>query len=385
MIIGIDGNEANVINRVGSNIYAYEILKNLKTQNSNLKSQNQNLKFIIYLKEKPLLDLPKECDWWRYKILKPKILWTQWRLPLELYLTREKLSLFFTPGHYAPRFSPIPLVISIMDLAFLRFPDQFKKNDLYQLVNWTKYSVRKAKHILTISEFTKREIIHFYSCPENKITVTYPGMSNVKCQMSKPNVKSQIFNKYKINKNNYFIFIGTLQPRKNLINLIEAFLLLITHQSSLKLVIAGKKGWMYDEIFNKVKKLNLEHKVIFTGFISESEKQVLLANALALVLPSLYEGFGIPALEAMRAGCPVIITRNSSLVEVVGDAGIYIEDPYSIESISLALNKMIKLSSQARLKLIKLGLEQSKKFSWPKAAKDTLNVLTKLVPSGIGG
>jgi len=265
MLIGIDGNEANVKNRVGSNVYAYQLLWQMYNQNSRVK-------YKIYLKDKPLDDLPKETEYWQYKVLKPKFLWTQWRLPMELYLTSEKPDLFFTPGHYAPRFCPSPTVISIMDLAFLRYPEQFKKSDRYQLVNWTKYSIQKASHIFTISQFTKKEIIHFYKYPRDKITVTYPGVENIKYQGSKC--------KYK----NYFLYIGTLQPRKNIIRLIEAFKTLNN-----KLVIVGKKGWLYDDIFNKVKELGLEDKVIFTGFVDEQEKIALLQNAarlLFLIIPA---------------------------------------------------------------------------------------------------
>ena len=307
-------------------------------------------------------------------------MYTQWRLPLELYLSKNKPDVFFTPGHYAPRFSPIPTVISIMDLAFLRYPDQFKKRDLYQLINWTKYSVKNASHIFTISEFSKKEIIHFYNYPKEKITVTYPGVSKPKPISHEPRAKY----------NNYFLYIGTLQPRKNLIRLIEAFKKVASppageagsqqpEASNLKLIIAGKKGWMYEDIFNKVKQLGLEDKVIFTGYVSEEEKQALLKNALALVLPSLYEGFGIPVIEAMQAGCPVIISRNSSLPEVGTDAVIYIKNPEKTDSIQKSMQKMVKLAPGEKNKLIEKGYKQTEKFSWENCAEKTLEILENLL------
>jgi glycosyltransferase involved in cell wall biosynthesis len=377
VIIGIDGNEANNKKRVGSNEYAFQILSNIwKIYNSEFRIKNENLKFRIYLKNAPLLDLPKETFWWQYKVLKPSFLWTQWRLPLELYFGNEKPDIFFTPGHYAPRFCPCPLVISIMDLAFLRFPDQFRKKDLYTLINWTKRSVEQASHILTISEFTKKEIIHFYHYPEKRITVTYPGIeiSNLKSQMSKLNLKTKIFKKYNI-KNKYLLYIGTLQPRKNLVRLIEVLNILISQYPNIQLVIVGKKGWFYEEIFNKVKELDLEDKVLFTGFLPEEEKTVFLQNALALVLPSLYEGFGIPVLEAMQQGCPAVVSRSSSLPEVAGKAGVYIDNPLSCHSIQNALLKMVKLVDKDRKELINKGFQQVKKFSWQKSARQTWEVL----------
>ena len=375
MFIGIDGNEANIKNRVGSNVYAFELLRSI------YKICPSNVKFKIYLKQKPLNDLPKEEEWWQYKVLKPSFMYTQWRLPLELYLSKNKPDVFFTPGHYAPRFSPIPTVISIMDLAFLRFPGQFRKRDLYQLVNWTKYSVKNASHIFTISEFTKKEIVHFYKYPEEKITVTYPGIDkSVKRQAS--SVKRQeIKRKYNIG-DKYFLYIGTLQPRKNLIHLIEAFKKItccMTPDACCQLVIAGKKGWMYEEIFNKVKQLGLEDKVIFTGYVSEEEKQILLKNALAFVLPSLYEGFGIPVLEAMQAGCPIVISRNSSLPEVGRDAAIYIENPEKVDSIQKSMQKMVKLAPEERNKLIEKGYKQAEKFSWEMCAEKTQEILRKFI------
>ena len=379
MLIGIDGNEANVKNRVGSNVYAFQLLWNIF--NIQRKSEKK-IRFKIYLKKAPLGDLPKKGDWWQYKILKPSALFTQLRLPLQLYLEKKKPDVFFTPGHYAPRFSPIPTVISIMDLAFLRFPGQFRRKDLYQLINWTKYSVNNASHIFTISEFSKKEIIYFYNYPKEKITVTYPGTNN--SELQNPKSKTKIKN-LKLKIKNYFLYIGTLQPRKNLITLIEAFKKINSSQNSelskLKLVIVGKKGWMYEEIFSKVKQLGLEDKVIFTGFVSEEEKTALLKNAIAYVLPSLYEGFGIPVIEAMQAGCPVVISRNSSLPEVGGEAAEYIQNPQEADSIQKSMQKMVKLAPEERNKLIKKGYSQAQKFSWEKCAEKTLEILLKLTAS----
>ncbi len=148
MIIGIDGNEANVVNRVGIGQYAYELLREFAA----IKSQNS---FIIFLKSEPLNDLPKENVNWKYRVIRPGKLWTQWRLPLDLYLHKPRPDVFFTPSHYAPRYSPISTVISVMDLSYLYFPDLFNTRDLHQLRNWTKYSIKNAKRIKTISKSTK--------------------------------------------------------------------------------------------------------------------------------------------------------------------------------------------------------------------------------------
>jgi len=141
------------------------------------------------------------------------------------------------------------------------------------------------------------------------------------------------------------------------------------------LVIVGKKGWLYKNIFKKVQELGLKDKVIFTGFVSEKEKVSFLANAFAFILPSLYEGFGIPVLEAMKVGCPVIVSENSSLPEAAGNAAMYIDNPYSVYSIYQAMLKMVKLNKQQRKQLIESGLERVKKFSWKKSAQKVLKQL----------
>lgn len=353
MKIGIDGNEANVKNRVGSNVYSFELLKQLH--------KSSKLKVTIYLSSPAVEDLPQKNPNWNYKVLKPGFLWTQWRLPLEFCSKTLQLDVFFTPGHYAPRFCPCPSVISIMDLAFLRYPEQFKKKDLWQLKAWTKYSVRNSAHIFTISEFTKKEIIHFYDYPKDQITVTYPGVEDFPVSKS-PNTYGD-----------YFLYIGTLQPRKNLSRLIEAIKIL-----NKKLIIVGKKGWLYEDIFEKVKNLGLENKVIFTGFVSNQEKTTLITNAEALILPSLYEGFGIPVVEAMRLKCPVIVSKNSSLEEIVGANGIYIQNPLQIDSIVAGIRQMLQLSKGKRALMVNKAYKDSLRFIWEDCAKKTLEVLWSL-------
>ena len=200
MIIGIDGNEANIKKRVGVGRYAYELLRHIyKIQNSKFKIQKfdnsvkdsfgmDNVKFKIYLKDKPLADFPKEIDIWKYEVVSPKKLWTQFGLPMNLWwekLTGKAPNVFFTPSHYTPRFCPCPRVISIMDLSYLHFPEMFRKQDLYQLKNWTAYSVKKAAKILTISKASRDDIIKHYRVPEEKIVVVYPGYDKSKIQNPK--------------------------------------------------------------------------------------------------------------------------------------------------------------------------------------------------------
>jgi len=352
MLIGIDGNEANVKNRVGSNVYSYELLQALHK----LKA-----KAVVYLKDKPLNDLPKQSGWWQYRIVGPRRFWTQFGLPLDLYLHQPRPDVFFTPGHYLPRWAPCPTVMSIMDLSYIHFPRMFKKRDLWQLRQWTARSIKKAKKILTISEHSRNAIIDYYALKPEKVVVTYPGVKMDKSKR-KTNLK-----KYGV-KGDFLLYVGTLQPRKNLNKLIEAFSRL--GGQDLKLVIVGKKGWLYKEIFGKVKELGLTKKVIFTGYVPYEELSAFYQQAQCFVLVSLYEGFGLPVLEAMHYGCPVVASNVSSLPEVVGQAGILV-DPNNIEDIARGIKKAI----QNREELVQKGYKQVKKFSWDKCAKETLKVL----------
>ena len=362
MKIGLDGNEANTENRVGSGKYSYELIKQF--------SNDTKYEFEVFLKQNPLSDLPKESKNFKYKVFGPKFMWTQFALPLHLTFGK-KPDVFFSMSHYGPRFSPVPYVITIFDLSYLHYPGLFNKNDLHKLANWTKYSIRGAKHIFAISKSTKEDIVKNYAVDPGKITVTYIGYD---LKLFKPQSKDKIEKVKKIYKikGDYLIFVGTLQPRKNIVKLIEAFEK-ITHP--LQLVIVGKRGWLYDSIFQKVKDLDLKKRVIFTDYVPDDDLPPLICGAKAYVLPSLWEGFGIPVVEAQACGVPVVVSNVSSLPEVIGDSGILV-DPEKVDSIADGIKKA--LSEETRIILVKKGLENVKCFSWEKCAKETLKVLEKV-------
>ena len=370
MLIGIDGNEANVKNRVGSGQYAFELLK----QFAKLKDHH----FLIYLKDKLVADLPKETSNFQYKVFGPSKLWTQIALPLKLTFGL-KPDVFFSMAHYGPRFSKVPYVVSIHDLSYLHYPSMFKKNDLYQLTNWTKYSVKNSAHIIAVSKTTKDDIVKNYEVDPAKITVTYEGYDQTRFKPHSKSKSDLVKSKYNIRKD-YVIFIGTLQPRKNIERLIEAFNNLKFEIGNLKLVIVGKKGWMYDQIFEKVKSFNLSQKVIFTDYVPDDELPALISGAKAYVLPSLWEGFGIPVIETQACGVPVVVSNTSSLPEIVGESGILV-DPEDINSIAAGIKKA--LNPKAKPGLVKKGFANIKRFSWQTCAHKTLIVLGKVASKSV--
>lgn len=356
--IVIDANEANVKNRVGIGRYAFNVLKGLYERSN---SSDISTDFEILLKSTPLTDLPKETPNWEYKVLNPPLLWTQIALSYYLTTLKSKPQILFSLSHYAPLISHIPSVISIMDLSYLHYPELFRKSDLLKLKYLTYLSAKKAKKIITISEFSKKEIIKHYNINPNNIIVAYPGV-DTNVYNPKPNT----------NTSDFILFVGTLQPRKNIIILIEAFSKL--NNNNLKLKIVGKKGWLYDDIFTLVNKLNLQDRVLFANYVSEKELTANYQKALCLVLPSFYEGFGIPVVEAFVCGCPVIVANTSSLPEITAGAALVVQ-PDS-DSLALAINKIYKNKKLAQT-LIKKGLERAKTFSWEKTANIIYTTLIK--------
>jgi glycosyltransferase involved in cell wall biosynthesis len=375
MIIGIDGNEANVEKRVGISEYAYQLL--LQFASSHV-ARDKNIKFVVYLKDKPLESLPKENKFWEYRILKPRKMWTQWRLPADLYLHKPRPDVFFSMTHYAPRFSPVPTVISVMDVSYLRFPEMFNSSDLYQLRHWTEYSVKKAKKVLTISDSSRDDIIKAYKKSEKSVVTIYPGIKNTHSLEPRVFGMNQIKAKYHIS-DNFILFVGTLQPRKNIVRLIEAFSRIKKNELGIKdleLVIVGKRGWQYEEILAAPEKFGVSENVKFLENVPDVDLDVFYQHAICYILPSLYEGFGLPVVEAMQRGCPVITSNVSSLPEAGGDAALYI-DPENVDDIADKIRKVIT-DKDLREELIAKGKKQVTKFSWEKSAKETLAILEEV-------
>lgn len=368
MNIGFDINEANIPQRVGVNQVAYNIFTHLS------KLMTAEDKLIALGKERPLPDMPPGNNSLVYEIFGSKKAWVLTSLTKRLWFGKPKIDVVFSPSHYTPLFTLTKSVIYLMDMSFERFGTEYFTNyDINQLKKWTPLSVKKAKKILTISEFSKNEIMKFYGTPAEKIAVVYPAFDKEVYHGKIPKTKVvSVKKKYAIT-GSYLLYWGTLQPRKNISRLIDAFAKI--NKPQIKLVICGKKGWLYDQILEQAKTLGIDNRVIFTGFATNDDLPALIKGSRAFVLPSLYEGFGMPAVEAQAVGTPVVVSRVSSLPEVVGQSAIYIENPESLDSIKTALDEVLALSIGERLKLIKEGKENTKRFDWDISAQKILNIL----------
>src|SRR3989338_334288 len=372
MIIGIDGNEANVKERVGINVYAFEIIWGLYNL---VKNSRKKCRLIVYLKSGARDDLPKEDKHISYKVLHGGKLWILTKLTPHLSFVRsERLDVFFTPSHYLPALVGVPLVFSVMDLGYLEFSGQFRKRDYWQLKIWTAISIYISKYIITISESTMNDIVRHYPKASNKVRVTLLAYDRYLYNTDiSQKVVRRATKKYLI-VGDYLLFMGTLKPSKNIEGLLDAWSKVRQEHKGSKLVIAGKKGWLFDEIFKKVEKLDIDGSVIFTDFVPEKDKRYLIKGAKALILPSFWEGFGLDPLYAMAVGTPVIVSKVASIPQVVGDAGIYF-NPYDKNDIADSIKKLLSMSQLSYNKLVAKGLAQADKFSWLKTANETFKVL----------
>ena len=272
-------------------------------------------------------------------------------------------------------------VTIIHDIAFLTYPETVAKRTRQWLGKNLKIYCQRADVILTVSEFSRQEIHHYLGIPLEKIHVVYNGVDPEQYHpdYSKDRIQ-EVKAKYNI-PGSYILYLGTLEPRKNIETLIRAYQRLLTAGPSRfgqnpstfpKLVLAGKKGWLYDSIFQLVKEFHLENQVIFTGYVDESDAAPLLCGARMFVFPSLYEGFGIPPLEAMACGTPVIVSDCASLPEVVGDAGLLVP-PTDIEKLAENMNRLLK-DDHLHAALREAGLKRAGQFTWKASAKKLVQI-----------
>lgn len=360
--IGIDINEANVKNRVGTGQYTYHILKRLKTI-------NPEIEYHLYHRDPLVADLPEENPNWRYHHVGPTRAWLNFALPINLFLTRAHYNCFWSPAHYTPSYIGSPSVVTIHDLAYEYFPDLFLSSDLYKLKNWSRHAVSHASRVIAVSQATKDDLIKLYGTDPKKITVIHNGYDqNLFNAVSKVNMSK--LQEYGLKTNQYLLFLGTIQPRKNAIKLVQAFRILKENGYKGKLVLAGNIGWMADESLEVIKSSPDHKDIVMTGYVKDDTRLALYRGADVYILPSLYEGFGVPAIEAMACGAPVAVANNSSLPEVVGNAGLLFNerDPASIAQ------AILKLKAD-RDSWSKKSLARAKHFSWDKCANETYQVL----------
>jgi glycosyltransferase involved in cell wall biosynthesis len=368
MLIGIDASRAVATHRTGTENYALHLIRDLL-------GLDGGHRFRLYFRQAPPPGLFAGDH--EVRVISFPRMWTH------LALSREMLAhppdLLFVPSHVLPLVHPRHSVVTVHDLGYHYHPEAHTTwQNIY--LRWsTRHNARNASHLLADSQATRRDLERYYGTPPAKISVVYPGLDEKLAPVTKPDLLTAVRERYGLDEP-YLLYVGTLQPRKNLVRLVQAFARLPSllagrddPRPTPRLVLAGKKGWLYDEIAGQVRSLGLEGQVLLTGYVPQADLPALLSGALAFVYPSLYEGFGLPVLEAMACGTPVICSNSSSLPEVAGDAALLV-NPHEPEALAQAMLRLVT-DAELRGELAERGLKQARRFSWRRCARETMAVL----------
>lgn len=357
----------------GISQYIYELLVHLRSQPSSHR-------FEAFVTARPddanLLDTPSfRCIPVGSRFAAParRIIWEQLLQPVRL--TRSRPDLVHALGYALPLMWPGRALMTICDLSFVRFPELFNRANATYLAAITRLSARRATHIITISESTRRDVIQLFGVPPSRVTAIYCGVSD----HFQPPERAALerFRSERGLPERFLLYLGTLEPRKNVPNLIRAYARLRERRTDAPpLVLAGGRGWKDAEVFALIESLGLSSSVVLPGYVPATELPLWYGAALAFVYPSRYEGFGLPVLEAMACGTPVVTSNSSSLPEVVGDAGLLIE-PNNVDLLADALERVTSDES-LRGTLSLAGRTRAALFRWDRMASETIETYERL-------
>jgi len=308
-------------------------------------------------------------------------LWHRANIPYRVERFTGSIDLFHaTDFVLPPTAKTTPTLLTVHDLSFIRVPETTAPSLRKYLNRVVPHSIKRATHILADSMATKDDIIQYYGTASEKITVLYSGVSSNFYPLPPERLRklsAKVQAKYQIKNRDFILSIGTVQPRKNYARLINAVAQMRDKGFDIDIVIAGGKGWLEDEIYQTIQTTNMQKNVNFIGYVDDVDLPILYNMAECFAFPSLYEGFGLPVLEAMACGTPVITSNISSLPEVAGNAALMI-DPYNIESIQHALQNIL-VDKNLREDLIQKGFKQIKQFTWENAANQLLMIYQELL------
>lgn len=306
-----------------------------------------------------------------------RIVWEQLVWPWIAW--RQQLDLLHGMAFVTPFITPCPTIVTIFDLSFMHYPERYPRLQQRYLATQAARSCRQARRIITIAESGRQDVHRFFKIPLSQIDVVYPGVDAVYRPLPEQEVAA--FRQREQLPEQFILHVGTLQPRKNILVLLEA--LAVMGEAALPLILVGGKGWMFDEIFARVEALGLQDKVRFTGYVPDDDLLLWYNAATLLAFPSVYEGFGLPIVEAMACGTAVIAANASSMPEAAGDAGVLF-DPHS--PAELAERMVNVLADPARLATMReQGLAQAQKFSWERAGRETAVVYEKALVGNVQG
>ena len=374
MRIGIDASRLAVGQRTGTENYAFQVTRGLIRLAA---EQPLTLYFNGAPSEAVLagLDPSPGID---IKVIPFRRLWTHLRLSREL--AQHPPDRLFVPAHVLPIWHPKASVVTVHDLGYLYFPQAHTRASRTYLDLSTRFSASQARQVIAVSQATKNDLVRHYNIDPAKITVIYHGYDaqHYRPVPAGPD-RQAVRARYGLSTGRFLLYVGTLQPRKNLNRLMEAFEKLLVDEQfgDVQLVLGGRAGWLSQPIVEAAQVLEKKYpgRVMLPGYLKDEDLPLLLNEASAFVFPSLYEGFGMPVLEALGSGCPVVCSNSSSLPEVAGEAALY-HHPLDTTALTEALRRILtqpQLAEELRQK----GFQQAARFSWEKCAEQTWAVLTK--------
>lgn len=357
IVVGIDASRTISPRLTGTETYSLRLIQTLL-------SLNPPWRVRLYFRTPPPEGLFPQAD--RRVIPFPR-LWTHIRLSWEM--ARHPPDVLLVPAHVLPLIHPRRSLVTVHDLGYRYFPHAHPPFQRVYLDLSTRWNARAAAHILADSEATRTDLARVYGTPPAKVTVAYPGYDESLAPVRDPTALAAVRDRYGI-PGDYFLYLGTLQPRKNLSRLVLAFSRL---PGRTVLVLAGQRGWMTDDLFALIRRRGLEQRVLCPGYVRPEDRAPLFSGALAFVFPSLYEGFGLPVLEAQACGCPVICSNTSSLPEVAGDAALQVPP----EDVAALTDAMARLENDPNLRreLAERGWVNLRRFSWERCARTVLEVI----------
>ena len=366
MLIGIDASRAAAAERTGTENYSLYLIRALLQVGSAHR-------FRLYFSQAPPEGLFLRNERVSWRVLPLPRLWTHLRLAGEVAL--HPPDVLYVPAHVLPWLHPRRCVATVHDLGYLYYPQAHTRWARWYLDRTTRFNARAARRVIADSQATRDDLVAHYGVDPAKIVVAYPAGAPGLGPVTDVALLEAVQRRYSTSAR-YFLYVGTLQPRKNLETLVQAFAELVIQDiipAEVKLVLAGRRGWLYGELFALVQRLGLERRVVFPGYVAAEDLAALLSGALAYVLPSWYEGFGLPVLEAMACETPVICSNVSSLPEVAGDAALLV-DPHDVSGLVQALARVFR-EPALRAELIARGRERVRVFSWQRCAEQVLAVL----------
>jgi glycosyltransferase involved in cell wall biosynthesis len=374
VLVGIDASRAVIAQRTGTEVYSLHLIRGL------LEGGRAH-RFRLYFSQPPPQGLIPVVDHCERRVIPFPRLWTHLRLSAEM-LARPP-DVLFVPSHVLPLVHPRRSVVTVHDLGYHYYPEAHTADQRCYLEWSTRYHVRTAAHIVADSQATKDDLVRLYGAAPNRVTVAHLGVDPSLQPVYDPVLLARVRLKYGISAP-YLLYVGTLQPRKNLARLIEAFgevgMWGNGQGLGLQLVLAGKRGWLCEEILSRVRELGLSGQVVFPGYVDGADLAALYSGASLFVMPSLYEGFCMPALEAMACGTPVVCSNVSSLPEVVGDAA-WLFDPRDVAAMALAMKGVLE-DGDRRQAMVARGFEQVRRFTWTRCAQQVLGVLERVTGQG---